>query len=87
MMINTDGIIIRMSCENISVLSRITSGVKLMRLNEEDTVVSVAKVRETSAKNADEDEEEEDPDREEDSSEETEEDDGLNGIGEDSEDS
>ena len=87
MMINTDGIIIRMSCENISVLSRITSGVKLMRLNEEDTVVSVAKVRETSAKNADEDEEEEDSDREEDSSEEAEEDDGLDEIGEDSEDS
>ena len=51
LMINTDGIIIRMSCENISVLSRITSGVKLMKLNEEDTVVSVAKVRESVTKN------------------------------------
>ena len=55
LMINSDGIIIRMSCENISVLSRITSGVKLMKLNEEDTVVSVAKVRETVSKNSDED--------------------------------
>ena len=67
LMINTDGIIIRMSCENISVLSRITSGVKLMRLNEEDSVVSVAKVRETTSKNADEDDVEEDLSYEEDS--------------------
>ena len=51
LMINTDGIIIRMSCENISVLSRITSGVKLMKLNENDMVVSVAKVRESVTKN------------------------------------
>ena len=51
MMINTDGIIIRMSCENISVLSRVTSGVKLMRLDGEDVVVSIAKVRETVPKN------------------------------------
>ena len=51
MMINTDGIIIRMSCENISVLSRVTSGVKLMRLDGEDIVVSIAKVRETVPKN------------------------------------
>ena len=87
MMINTDGIIIRMSCENISVLSRITSGVKLMRLNEEDTVVSVAKVRETSAKSTDADEDEEDPDQEEDRSEETDEEDGLDEMGDNEEDS
>ena len=31
MMINTDGIIIRMSCETISVLSRITSGVQVKK--------------------------------------------------------
>lgn len=60
LMINSDGIIIRMSCENISVLSRITSGVKLMRLNEEDIVVSVAKVRETVPKSGDEEGEDED---------------------------
>ena len=75
-----------MSCENISVLSRITSGVKLMRLNEEDTVVSVAKVRETSAKSTDEDEEE-DPDQEEDRSEKSDEETGLDEIGDDEEDS
>ena len=58
LMINSDGIIIRMSCENISVVSRITSGVKLMRLNEEDLVVSVAKVRETVSKSPEDEEEE-----------------------------
>ena len=63
LMINSDGIIIRMSCENISVLSRITSGVKLMKLNEEDTVVSVAKVRETVSKNSDEDSGDEEDER------------------------
>ena len=61
LMINSDGIIIRMSCENISVLSRITSGVKLMRLNEDDLVVSVAKVRESVQKSEDEEETDEDP--------------------------
>jgi DNA gyrase subunit A len=58
LMINSDGIIIRMSCENISVVSRITSGVKLMRLNEEDLVVSVAKVRETVSKSPEDEEDE-----------------------------
>ena len=56
MMINTDGIIIRMSCENISVLSRVTFGVKLMRLNESDVVVSVAKVRESVSKSPEDEE-------------------------------
>ena len=51
MMINTEGVIIRMSCENISVLSRVTSGVKLMRLDGDDVVVSIAKVRESVPKN------------------------------------
>ena len=58
LMINSDGIIIRMSCGSISVLSRITSGVRLMRLNETDMVVSVAKVRETVSKNEEEDDDE-----------------------------
>ena len=69
MMINTDGIIIRMSCENISVLSRVTSGVKLMRIDGEDVVVSIAKVRETVPKN-EYDEEDPDGSDEEDTSEE-----------------
>ena len=45
MIINTDGIIIRMFCEGISILGRITSGVKLINLKEGDTVASIAKVR------------------------------------------
>ena len=49
MMINSEGIIIRMACDSISKLGRITSGVKLINLKEEETVVSVAKVRKTSA--------------------------------------
>ena len=47
-MINSDGVIIRMSCSDISILGRITSGVKLMNLGDDEQVVSVAKVRETS---------------------------------------
>ena len=46
MMINTDGIIIRMECSGISVLGRITSGVKLINLRENEKVASIAKVRE-----------------------------------------
>ena len=49
MMINSEGIIIRMSCADISKLGRITSGVKLINLNEEEKVVSLAKVRKASA--------------------------------------
>ena len=45
MIINTEGIIIRMKCEGISVLGRVTSGVKLINLNDGDTVASIAKVR------------------------------------------
>ena len=46
MMITTEGIIIRMKVEGISVLGRVTSGVKLMDLAEDITVASIAKVRE-----------------------------------------
>lgn len=46
MMINSDGIIIRMNCSDISVVSRITSGVKLMNLNDKDVVACIAKVKE-----------------------------------------
>ena len=49
MMINSEGIIIRMSCEGISELGRITSGVKLINLTDDETVVSIAKVRTASA--------------------------------------
>ncbi len=46
LMITTEGIIIRMKVEGISVLGRVTSGVKLMDLAEDITVASIAKVRE-----------------------------------------
>ena len=45
MMITTAGIIIRLQCADISILGRITSGVKLINLSEGVTVASVAKVR------------------------------------------
>lgn len=53
MMINTEGIVIRMMCRDISVLGRVTSGVKLMNLSENVSVASIAKVRETSADSED----------------------------------
>ena len=46
MMITTEGVIIRLQCADISILGRITSGVKLINLKEGITVASVAKVRE-----------------------------------------
>ena len=45
MIINTEGIVIRMKCKGISVLGRITSGVKLINLKDGDIVASIAKVR------------------------------------------
>ena len=45
MIINTDGIIIRMFCSGISILVRITSGVKLINLKDDTTVASIEKVR------------------------------------------
>ncbi len=48
MMINSEGIIIRTSCADISKLGRITSGVKLINLKEDEKVVSLAKVRKAS---------------------------------------
>ena len=62
MMINTEGIIIQMPCDNISVLSRVTSGVKLMNLEEGVSVASVAKVRNSG--NTEESDEEEDSPKE-----------------------
>ena len=48
MIINTDGIIIQMECAGISVLGRVTLGVKLINLHDDATVASIAKVREAS---------------------------------------
>ena len=49
MIINTEGILIRMKCSDISQYGRITSGVKLINLPEKEKVASVAKVRTASA--------------------------------------
>ena len=46
MLITTEGVIIRMQVSGISVLGRITSGVKLINLDEGVKVAKVAKVRE-----------------------------------------
>ena len=50
MLITTEGIIIRIPCSDISILGRITSGVKLINLTEGVTVASVAKVRDKEEK-------------------------------------
>ncbi len=47
MIINSEGIIIRMNCQSISVQGRITTGVKLMNLKEEEEIASIARVVQT----------------------------------------
>ena len=54
MIINTEGIIIRMECSGISVLGRITSGVKLINLKDNEIVASIAKVRESNIEEVEE---------------------------------
>ena len=46
MLINTEGIIIRIKVKDTALLGRVTSGVKLINLKEGITVASIAKVRE-----------------------------------------
>lgn len=46
MIITIEGIIIRMKVEDISILGRVTSGVKLINMDEDVTIASIAKVRE-----------------------------------------
>ena len=59
MLITTEGIIIRISVSDISIIGRNTSGVKLMNIDQESdiSVASIAKVRESGDKNQDEEEE------------------------------
>ncbi len=52
MLITDEGIIIRIACSDISIIGRITSGVKLMNVDENVSVATIAKVRD---KNPDED--------------------------------
>lgn len=44
MLINTSGIIIRINVNEISELGRTTQGVKVMRVSESDSIVSIAKI-------------------------------------------
>ena len=46
MIITTEGIIIRIKVDGISVLGRVTSGVKLINMDEDVMIASIAKVRE-----------------------------------------
>ena len=62
MLITTEGIIIRLHCLNISVTGRITSGVKLMELDEGVIIAGVAKVEDIDDNSLGGDEDEENPD-------------------------
>lgn len=57
MMITTGGIIIRLSVNDISIIGRNTSGVKLMNIDQKTDIVvaSIAKVRESSSKEDEDD--------------------------------
>ena len=52
MIITNEGIVIRISVEDISVIGRNTSGVKLMNIDQESDirVASIAKVRDDGSK-------------------------------------
>ncbi len=64
MLITTEGIIIRLECKDISILGRITSGVKLMNLKNDITVASIAKVREKEEESEETEEETEEEETE-----------------------
>ena len=61
MLITTEGIIIRLSVDDISIIGRNTSGVKLMNIDQDTdiTVASIAKVSESKSSDDAEDEERE----------------------------
>ncbi len=44
MIINSDGVLIRLKVSDISIFGRVTSGVKLMKTDDEVNVVSIAKI-------------------------------------------
>ena len=59
MLITTEGIVIRMSVDDISVIGRNTSGVKLMNIDQDSdiNVASIAKVRESATRDNEAEEE------------------------------
>jgi len=46
MLITSGGVIIRLRVQDISEIGRVTSGVKLMGLDKDTKIVSIAKIRE-----------------------------------------
>ena len=56
MIINSEGVIIRIRINDISTTSRVTQGVKLINLDENANVVSIAKIAEDHIEDSDEDE-------------------------------
>ena len=60
MIITIGGIIIRMKVDDISKLGRVTSGVKLIDMDDDITVASIAKVREDQSLMESEEDTEED---------------------------
>ena len=58
MLINSDGIIIRMKASEVSRLGRATQGVKIMSVNEDANIIALAKVaRDDSIKEKEESQE------------------------------
>ena len=59
MAITSDGIIIRMSTDEISLFGRVTQGVRVMRLADDVRVVSIAKSEKIEEENSEDIEESE----------------------------
>ena len=45
MIINSDGVLIRLRVNEISLFGRVTSGVKFMKTDDEVNVVSISKIK------------------------------------------
>ena len=54
MLINTSGVAIRINVSDISVTSRATMGVRLMRTGEEERIVAITKISNTGDEEKDE---------------------------------
>ena len=49
LLINSDGIIIRIQAKDVSKLGRATQGVKIMKVSDETNIIALAKVNEKDA--------------------------------------
>ena len=54
LLINSDGIIIRIQAKDVSKLGRATQGVKIMKVSEDTNIIALAKVNEKDADAEDE---------------------------------